>query len=985
MGVPLRLKDNVGNLQEFTTAQENYIAYQIGKQLLRGTNPESNYYPEYSDSALGSVEVGIKTFPGSFSYDSDTWTDIGTYTDTKFDQPVGTHPSTSFNVVTTSTKLYQDLTSTALEDSSEWRRPIEVFDSGGFAGIQEMDDTSLNAAVDRYLSIIFTNDYPGTYKLENNVSGMSNGRVGDYLTVQSIFAPLTDNQNSGLEDAWYLMRREAMTAPTTARPLKLVRQGDSDQGAYQDGIQEMTDEEIRVTFGQRAKTRIVQKGIGKYQLRSSAQGAPTDPGTWVSKSTLTDTRKQTADQNFTSAYTNEYIFNFTRNSTTDFIGNYEATYLTDYLTDYVAYYVTDYLADYTTVYEPPGYTTEYASLFETDFAGTFTGNFIGNYVTNFTRNSTADYVGNFIGDFTGNYEIAYEALYVSEYVSLYTGNFIGNYVGNFIGDYARNFTRDSTAAFSLIYTGDFEGNYTGDFEGNYSRGYQGQYTRFFEGNYIGDFTGYALGEYAGNYVSEYLRTFVTVRPALYVRDTDIAFEGNYVRQISYQRNLGLGYSRSYLRSTYYITNVNYLGSATYVGTAAGSIESAYTGAGDTGSAVPVIGGTISTVYYEGNTFGLNYVGSTVGDTGVYILNNTSQYGATFIGPALYVGLVYYQGSLTNYTSEAAYQNLLKYMIFSHAAGSGVGQLANSGAEATRAAPGALAYVGSGGSVPAYYVRGNSVYYQRVVQYLRSVYYTRVFNAFAIYVRDVGYVSNYIRAFQGNYDAGSFEGNYERNFATDFVGEYLATYLREDISGFLTTYLGTSFQEFTVNSTQDFTRNSTSDFLGNYTGNFIGDYEGAFQRNSTQDFTRDSTNTFANVNVQLYTTDYLQNFTRNSTADATVTYTGDFVGNYETTFTRDSTNTFDTIYTGTFEGNFSTGYIVTYSTDYQTAYAAEYAQPYESRYEAGYVTDYISNFVGDFLGDYESAFSINYVGDFIGETIQSTSETIETYTLYVRIA
>ena len=987
MGVPLRLKDANGNLQEFTSAQENYIAYQIGKQLFRGTSPDlwGTTLGGGPDSALGSIEIQLAALNYG-SFDSSTWTNIGSFTDTKFGQPPGTHPSTSITITTSTNNMWQDLSSTALEDSSAWRRPIEVFDSGGFAGIKEMDDTSLNDAVDRYLSIIFTNDYVGTYKfLETPISPpISNGRSGDYLLSQSIFGYHADTQQSGNIKSYVIARRETMTAPTVARPLKLVRQGDSDQGVYQNGIQEMTDEEIRVTFGQRAKTRIVQKGIGKYQLRSSAQGAPTDPGTWVAKSTLLDTRKQTADQNFTSAYTNEYIFNFTRNSTTDFVGNYEATYATDYLTDYVAYYITDYLADYTTVYEPPGYVTEYASLFETNYAGTYTGNFIGNYVANFTINSTAAFVGNFIGDFIGDYEIAYEKHYDTQYISNYIGNFIGNYVGNFIGDYARNFTRDSTAVFSLIYTGDFTGNFIGNFIGNYDgQEFALNYQNNYVGNFIGDFTGYALREYAGNYVREYLRNFVTVRPIFYVSTGDVDFIGNYLRASNYQR-LTAYYTRDYLRSVYYQRTVGFVSNSNYTGPIAGGPERAYTGGGtDLRRIIPVIGfNTVpaNVVYYQGNFFGSNYLGNTLGDQGVYTLDNSNQYGATFIGPAMYIGSLYYLGAGSiGYLGQAAYQNRSRYMIFSHAAGTGTPGNPSSGF-------GQLAYVGPApvGATATYL--GPTLYYVRTLNYLRSIYYQRSFAGFAQYLRDVVYAGNYISTFEGNYDGGvTFEGNYEGNFATDFVGEYLATYTRDRVTTYIADFVGNYIATFTRDRTQDFTRNSTADFLGNYTGNFIGDYEGAYTRDSTQDFTRDSTNTFVNVNTQLYATDYLQNFTRNSTADATVTYTGDFEGNYATDFTRDSTNTFDTIYTGTFEGAFSTSYIVTYSTDYQTAYAAEYAQPYESRYVADYVTDYISNFIGDFLGDYERAFSINYVGDFIGETIQSTSETIETYTLYVRIA
>ena len=124
MGTPLKLKDASGNFQEVTTAEENYIAYQIGMHL------------SLSDSAQ----------EGSLSRLGDTT--IGTFSNTFFNEPVGTHPGTSITTGTTNYPVYQR-TGTAAETDSDWSRPLEWVDSGGATGFKEMTDASLNEAVDR--------------------------------------------------------------------------------------------------------------------------------------------------------------------------------------------------------------------------------------------------------------------------------------------------------------------------------------------------------------------------------------------------------------------------------------------------------------------------------------------------------------------------------------------------------------------------------------------------------------------------------------------------------------------------------------------------------------------------------------------------------------------------------------------------------------------------------------------------------------------
>ena len=70
-----------------------------------------------------------------------------------------------------------------------------------------------------------------------------------------------------------IYQRQTFSAPTAVRPVALKRSSGG-SGTFQ-GIQEMSDAEIKYTFGQRAKTRIMSgtKNVGTYILNSSATGA----------------------------------------------------------------------------------------------------------------------------------------------------------------------------------------------------------------------------------------------------------------------------------------------------------------------------------------------------------------------------------------------------------------------------------------------------------------------------------------------------------------------------------------------------------------------------------------------------------------------------------------------------------------------------------------------------------------------------------------
>lgn len=557
MATPLKLKDANGNIQELTTTEENYIAYQVGLHL----------------STADSAEVGSLNR-------ATTGATVGTYSNTFFNQAVGTHPSTSITTGTTNTVIYQT-TGTAAETDSDVFRPIMWVDSGSQTGFKMMPDVDLNAAVDRYLSKIFTNEYPGSYRLSTSAPS------GDWAEQQTAFI---DTRTDGASIAHKLWKRTGGTAPTAVKPMRLKNE------ASFAGVQEMSDTEIKFSFGQRAKTRIAASKIGSYQLRNSSQGAPTDTGTWVAKGTATDTKNNTANQAFT------------RDSTVNFQANYTTSYTRGYATNYTSITDVAYTSTYTRVFDQ-GYSIDYTGGFNQGYTSTFTGTFSQNYDTvyttaytnNFLRNTDVVYNRNFVNNFLRNTDVVYSrnfvnnftrtssAGYVRAFASAYTRTYDGGFTGNFAVNYAifAQYNRVVIGTYEGVLT--YDGFFANSVEKSYSGGliytgagaaqyYAGPRTLYYQGsgrvngtqnyiqssgaNYAGPYPPVPGGEvfYVRNFAVFYVRLFNT--PVNYSRNFLSTFyqnvinytrnyDGVYTRgfNLEYQRNVDVTYTRNF-SSTY---------------------------------------------------------------------------------------------------------------------------------------------------------------------------------------------------------------------------------------------------------------------------------------------------------------------------------------------------------------------------------------------------------------------------------------------------
>ena len=390
MSVPIKLSDTNGNLKEMTTTEEAYLSYQAGLHL----------------AAQAQTAVAALTTSNSSS------TNIGTYSNTFFNQAIGTHPGSGISTGTTNTVLYQK-SGTPATNGGDFHRPITWDDDN--TATDEFTDANMNTLLARLSAVVFANNYPGTYKLASSTPG------SDYD--EHLADVFTDTQASnGSTITHSIWQRQTMTAPTAVRPVKIK----NDSSSF-DGLQEMDDAEIKHTFGTwlRKYTMAAANNIGAYQLRSSASGVPSATGTWQAQGTATDTKKTTSDVNYSAGYSGTYAGTYS----SDYSGTYAGTYSADYSGTYAGTYSADYVNADGANFQRVRTVTSYSgpSTFSQSYVANFLGpaTFTGNYVGNYTGAYTGNYVGNYTGAYTGNY--------VGNYTGAYTGNYAGETIGSGVG------------------------------------------------------------------------------------------------------------------------------------------------------------------------------------------------------------------------------------------------------------------------------------------------------------------------------------------------------------------------------------------------------------------------------------------------------------------------------------------------------------------------------------------------------------------------
>ena len=269
--IPLKIKNTNGDLQEFIPSEEAYLSHMVGEAL----------------AEVSAGDVGAISLTGDVN--------IGSFVDNFYNQPTGTHPVSNITSTTTTTTLKQ-VSGPADESGTDFSRPVGYYESGPNPGFYEMVESDLDNLTSRAMSNLFTLHGKGTYYLASTPSQLPTTYHSDYeIAIENAFS---NTNNDGAVTNYHLWRRVAQAGtinPEVVRPVTTVYDGSS-----LDGFKEMTDAQIKYTLGQRAKSLMATAGaIGSYQLRSSAQGQPTLPGTWSGVGTAQNTIHVLEETNYT--------------------------------------------------------------------------------------------------------------------------------------------------------------------------------------------------------------------------------------------------------------------------------------------------------------------------------------------------------------------------------------------------------------------------------------------------------------------------------------------------------------------------------------------------------------------------------------------------------------------------------------------------------------------------------------------------------------
>tara|TARA_B110000977_G_scaffold184222_1_gene247654 strand:- start:19207 stop:21759 length:2553 start_codon:yes stop_codon:yes gene_type:complete len=833
MTVPLKLKDSDGaELAEFSSAEENYLAFLTGQHMAG--------YSAGTPGTLTTTASGVTT-------------NIGSITDTKYDQSVGHNTGSGLQTITTTTSsLLQaagSISDSTIRSHANFRLPVMQRDSDGQRVIREMNDSDMDSLVTRLRSRIFVSDYPSTFRLGSSTP------AGSYTTYLSGIA--SDTRTDGTNLSYNIYRKTNDNAPTKVLPFSIKRDSGA-TGAYQ-GLQLMTDQQVRQTFADYVRNKIAanvsSNGIGTYKLYPSGT-TPTGQGlsgTWAAKGTATDTRQVVADQNYTRSREQQYTK--LRNAT------YSAAYARTRSSTYIG---VSESGPRTSTYTATRVQTRNSNYNVSGFLGDFTGNYSSetDRIYSRLRQTQADYTGNFTGEFSavyqrlstflGNYgAVTPTSTVVTDYLGNSTTDFIGVYsrsnafLGNYLGDYARDYLRDSQRISTA-------GNYSRDFQGDYNR----DYTRTRESNY--QRTGYLDSQ----------RTRYTIRYNDSNRVRETSFTGNF--QGDYNR----GYSRNYLGN--FLNTTGYQRDFQRGSPKQGTLQQF------TGNFVGVSYFTRQRQNYAYGWSGYYYAksNSTTDDywrvdyQGTTVNLNGGGIWAKFYGSSTDYASVYLgaqpgtpdSGNISDYFTQAKYDSITSYN-FGTAIPSYKDFISNSwdGFESrivnvTGVISGAYEYERGSFVYNQTSTGGQNTYYYRLRRRV-ATYYTGNYAA--------EYTTNFSRAFERSFDRfretdsnNSFAGDFAGEFAGDFLGDYAGDYTRNYTRNFSrvsqrsfdrlrsSNYSGGDayLRTFTGNFAGNFTRTFTIPYEGNYNRSFIGNYTGNYQRNFLGNFLRNFLGNYAGATI-----------------------------------------------------------------------------------------------------------------------------------------
>ena len=237
--------------------------------------------------------------------------EIGTFTDRRRTESVGTHPAAG----TTTEVVHRFNQPSATASESGQINPLQWTNTS----FDEMTDSEIDSDIlDEVITAMATEDTHtvGQYKLDTSTPS------GGTWTARYTIA---DQQTDGTTVNYYLWQK---TAPTTdaGSSSNMPLQVDADGN-----IDEMTEADVE-TLVPAFRNRIMASGVGTYLLQT---GSPSATGTWVQMGgTMTDQLKNIVSENYAGAYAGSYTGYYSRFFSGFLNGEYAGTYSGTYYGEY---------------------------------------------------------------------------------------------------------------------------------------------------------------------------------------------------------------------------------------------------------------------------------------------------------------------------------------------------------------------------------------------------------------------------------------------------------------------------------------------------------------------------------------------------------------------------------------------------------------------------------------------------------------------------
>lgn len=496
-------------------------------------------------------------------------------------------------------------------------------------GVREMSDSDIN----NLCSELILSQAITSGGLETVVR--VNPGVGDWLNIGTTYDIINGAvgshpaSNTVVSTYNFYQSELTQTLSLLARPVHYVNVG----GVHQ--IKEMSDSDLISYFIPAVVQTAITGGRGAYYL--SLTSSPPGTGTWVSRSTLTDTYYNAGGTYTTDSYTlwqrtTGASLGTVRPLKQSIVGN--TTRLIE-MSDAEIGDLYKVIGEYVRTVGIGRYALQSTS----PASGTWINR--GSFTDTVNDLTNTAYTGFYASSFTGFYGVTYTGFYSGSYASTYAGSYSGTYAGpSYAASYAGSYSGPS-------YTGQSVGYFVGTSYASsgvvYYTGpsYSAKYINVRTGpSYAGSYTGYYTGGgFAGTFVGNYVTSYINEGGAF-----DVYFTGYYTGPTyagTYAGTYtGLSYAEAFIgfyqgpsyssQSTVYFTGPSYASSSVVYYTGP-SYAASYTG------------------FYSGTSYSASYTGFYAGSRTYFFTGSyTGSYGLTYTG--------FYSSSFTGYYSGLTVQS-----------------------------------------------------------------------------------------------------------------------------------------------------------------------------------------------------------------------------------------------------------------------------------------------------------------------------------------